>query len=406
MKKKCRILNSNLTKFLDLGKQPLANGFISKGKKSKREYFYNLSVGFSEKSSMVQIIQGPKKEKMFNNNYSFYSSTSKYMDYHFKEFSKEIKKFLKKKKIIKPVIVEIGSNDGIMLKRFKKYRHYGIEPASNVADVSKKLNLNVIKDFFNLKNANLIKNKYGKIDVYYSANVICHIENLNNVFDVISKTLSDKGVFIFEDPYLGSIIEKVSYDQIYDEHIFLFSCLSVSKIAELHGLDLFDMKPQITHGGSMRYYLCKKKQYKKTVALKNQVKMELKRKLNKIETFKKFAVKVNKSKKDLLRILKKIKKEKKTIYAYGATAKSTTVFNFCNINDKLIANYFDNTPIKQNKLSPGMHIPVYSFKKMKKYPDYFFLSAWNHSSEIFKKEKKFKNNGGKWITHVPKIQII
>ena len=100
---------------------------------------------------MVQIIQGPKKEKMFNNNYSFYSSTSKYMDYHFNEFSKEIKKFLKKKKIIKPVIVEIGSNDGIMLKRFKKYRHYGIEPASNVADVSKKRESKLLINFLILK---------------------------------------------------------------------------------------------------------------------------------------------------------------------------------------------------------------------------------------------------------------
>ena len=406
MKKKCRILNSNLIKFLDLGKQPLANGFINKAKKFKKEYFYNLSVGFSKKSSMVQIIEGPKKEKMFNNNYSFYSSTSKYMDFHFKEFSNEIKNFIKKKKIIKPVIVEIGSNDGIMLKRFRKYRHYGIEPAANVADVSKKLNLNVITDFFNLKNANLIRDKYEKIDVYYSANVICHIENLNNVFEVVSKTLSKKGVFVFEDPYLGSIIEKVSYDQIYDEHIFLFSCLSITKIANIHNLELFDIKPQITHGGSMRYYLCKKNQYKKTSALKKQVKTEIKNKLDKIETFRKFAKKVKKSKKDLLRVLNKIKKEKKIIYAYGATAKSSTVFNYCNINYKLISNYFDNTPIKQNKLSPGMHIPVDSFKKMKKYPDYFFLSAWNHSSEIFNKEKKFKQNGGKWITHVPKIQII
>ena len=108
----------------------------------------------------------------------------------------------------------------------------------------------------------------------------------------------------------------------------------------------------------------------------------------------------------MIKLLKQLKKKGKTICAYGATSKSTTIFNFCKIDKNLIDNYFDNTKIKQNKYSPGMHIPVKSFAKMKNYPDYFFLSAWNHKDEIMNKEKKFNKNKGKWILHVPKIRVI
>jgi len=406
MKNKCRIEKDKLISFLDLGKQPLANGFIKN--KNYKEYFYDLKVGFSKKSKMVQLLNVPKKEKMFNKNYAFYSSTSKFMDQHFEIFSKKIKNFVKSKNIKNPLIVEIGSNDGIMLKRFKNFNHIGVEPSKNVANVCKKIEkCNVLNEFFNSSSIKKIFRKFKKkVDVYYSANVMCHIEDIKSVLLNISKSLSDKGIFVFEDPYLGEVIKKNSYDQIYDEHVYLFSIQSINNLAEICNLQLFDVEPQITHGGSMRYFLCKKNQYNKSTRLKKYINNEKKLKLDKLSTYKKFAQRVYKSKFDLIKLLKKIKRDGKKISAYGATSKSTTIFNFCKIDSNLIDNYYDNTAVKQNKFSPGMHIPVKSFSKMKKYPDYFFLSAWNHKKEIFNKEKKFKNKGGKWIMHVPNVRVI
>jgi len=408
MNENCRISGEKLIKFLDLGKQPLGNGFLNSRKKFKKEYFYDLKVGFSQKSSMVQLLQAPKKEKMFNNNYAFYSSTSKFMDHHFKKFSKEIKNFIIKKKIKKPLIVEIGSNDGIMLKRFKNYQHLGIEPAKNVAlECRNKTKCNVIIEFFSIKTINKIFKQFNKkVDVYYSANVMGHIENIKSVFQNISMSLSDKGILVLEDPYLGEIIKKNSYDQIYDEHIYFFSLTSISKLAKMYNLELFDASPQSTHGGSMRYFLCKSKEYKKTSRLKKLLNNEKKLKLEKLNTYKLFAKRVINSKKKLVNLLKLLKKNNKTVYAYGATAKSTTIFNYCKINNELVKFYFDNTKIKQNKYSPGTHIKVKSFEKLNNYPDYFFLSAWNHKKEIFKKEKAYIKKGGRWITHVPYVKII
>jgi methylation protein EvaC len=404
----CRISGDKLIKFLDLGRQPMGNGFLNSKKKFNREFFYNLRVGFSKKSSMVQLLKAPKKEKMFNNNYAFYSSTSKYMDNHFKKFSKEIKNFILKKKIKNPLIVEIGSNDGITLKRFKKYQHLGIEPARNVALVCKKnTKCNVMVEFFSKKTLDKIFRKFNKkVDVYYSTNVIGHIEDIKSVFKNISQSLSDKGILVLEDPYLGEIIKKNSYDQIYDEHIYFFSLTSISKLAKMYNLELFDASPQSTHGGSMRYFICKNNTYKKTLRAKKLFNDEKKLKLEKLNTYRLFAKRILNSRIKLVNLLKKLKKNNKTVYAYGATAKSTTIFNFCKIDEKLVNLYFDNTKIKQNKFSPGMHIKVKSFKELNKIPDYYFLSAWNHKDEIFKKEKSFIEKGGKWITHVPFVKVI
>ena len=330
------------------------------------------------------------------------------MDNHFKKFSKEIKNFILKKKIKNPLIVEIGSNDGITLKRFKKYQHLGIEPARNVALVCKKnTKCNVMVEFFSKKTLDKIFRKFNKkVDVYYSTNVIGHIEDIKSVFKNISQSLSDKGILVLEDPYLGEIIKKNSYDQIYDEHIYFFSLTSISKLAKMYNLELFDASPQSTHGGSMRYFICKNNTYKKTLRAKKLFNDEKKLKLEKLNTYRLFAKRILNSRIKLVNLLKKLKKNNKTVYAYGATAKSTTIFNFCKIDEKLVNLYFDNTKIKQNKFSPGMHIKVKSFKELNKIPDYYFLSAWNHKDEIFKKEKSFIEKGGKWITHVPFVKVI
>ena len=102
----------------------------------------------------------------------------------------------------------------------------------------------------------------------------------------------------------------------------------------------------------------------------------------------------------------KLKKKKKKIISYGATYKSTTIFNYCKINPKIIDYVTDTTLNKQGKFTPGTHIKIISPKVgMNKTVDYAFLGAWNFKKEIFKKEKNFLKKGGRFITHVPKVKI-
>ena len=391
---RCRIDKTNCKIFLDLGKMPMANGFVD-SKSLNNEYFYKLQCAFNKKLSLFQLVNFPTPGKMFNKNYPFYTSSSRFMIKHFENFSKMLKKkYLKKNSIL----LEIGSNDGTFLKNFNKKLSIGFEPSKSVHKIALKKGLKSYNEFFNLKNISKIKKYYGKVDLIFGANVFCHIPDQVDLVKSIDKMLSKEGAIVFEEPYLGSMYKKVSYDQIYDEHIYMFSLTSIKKIYEKFGFELIDASTQITHGGSMRYILKRKGISKKTKNLIKLLNEEKKRKIDKFSACLQFKKNVINSKIKLRKKIKKILKNKNKICGYGATSKSTTILNFCNINKSMIDCIFDTTKDKIGKLTPGSHIPIvdYKFFKTSGYKN-VFLFAWNHKKEILKKEK---NKKIKWFSHI------
>ena len=212
--------------------------------------------------------------------------------------------------------------------------------------------------------------------------------------------LSEKGLLIFEEPYLGSMYEKTSYDQIYDEHIYMFSVSSVKKIFNLFNFELIDVVPQKTHGGSMRYIIGRKKIHKTKKSVKNFLKYEKKKHIDSFNGCLKFKKKCEISKKKLRNKVEKILSEGKNIAGYAATSKSTTILNYCGINNKHIDFICDTTKSKIGKYAPGTHIKIVDTEHYRKnIPDYTFLFAWNHKNEIFIKEKKIINKT-KWFAHI------
>ena len=403
--KNCLICSNKFSPFVDFGNMPIANAFSEK-KDLKNEYFFPMRVGFCENCHMVQLLDQPDREKMFHDSYAFFSSTSKYMIKHFSKFANAVTSLQNLDK--RSFVVEIGSNDGIMLQNFQtdKIPCLGIEPSSNVANVAKDKGIEVMTDFFDKKLANKIVKNYKKADAILSANVMCHIPYMHSIYEGVKVLLDDDGVFIFEDPYLGEIIEKTSFDQIYDEHVFLFSALSISYVSNMHDLELVDVEPQITHGGSMRYTIAHKGVKKVSQNVINLIIKERGLGFDKRETYLDFTSDVNKIKLDLIRLLKKLRKDGKKVVAYGATSKSTTVTNYFGINQELIECIYDTTPIKQNKYSPGAHIPVLPYDQFRDSdPDYVLLFAWNHAEEIMQKEKEFMGNSRHWITYIPHVVV-
>lgn len=406
MNKFCRVDGSELIPVNDFGLQPLGNGFLLPEQTSD-EYFFSMQTGFSQSSLMFQLLDQPNPEQMFHENYAFFSSTSLQMSHHFKKFADGI---LESKFITDdPFIVELGCNDGIMLKHIasKSIRHLGIEPSVNTALEANKVGVNTLSEFFSSELATKVQSKHGQADVIFSANVMCHIPDINDIASGISDLLKKSGVLVFEDPYLGDVIKKTSYDQIYDEHVFLFSALSVSNLFSRYGLELINAEPQKTHGGSMRYTLAHKGVYPIEENVQTILQAELELGLDKAETYKAFDENVRKSKNDLVKLLSDIKSIGKSIAGYAATSKSTTILNYCGIGGDLIDYICDTTPLKHNTLSPGMHIPVVPYQDfLDRKPDYAFLFAWNHAEEILAKENTYLQGGGKFITHVPSVNVL
>lgn len=386
---------------------PIANGFLVESE-FEREYFFELQVAFCTSCKMFQLVNQPDPKMMFHNNYAFFSSSSRKMAEHFEKMANNyLKHFLVGR--TSPFVVELGSNDGIMLRYFAKLgiKHLGIEPSTNVAKAAQENGVNSISEFFNMETAKKIHEDYGKADIISASNVMCHIPDLGSVAEGVNILLQDNGIFVFEDPYLGDVIQKTSYDQIYDEHIYIFSVQSVMNTFAPYNLELFHVEQQATHGGSMRYYFCKQGTNPVRDSVGKQLKLEILLGLDKVDTYKKFAYCCEKNKNNLIDLLNKLKQAGKRVVGYAATSKSTTVLNYCNINSDLIEYICDTTPIKQEKFSPGMHIPIKSYEYFKQdNPDYAILFAWNHSEEIFNKEQDFMSNGGKWIVFVPEPKIL
>ena len=395
----CKVCKSKINSFLSFGKMPMANGFLNK-KNFKKEFFYKLEVGFCKKDYLFQVNDHPKSPHIFNNHYPFYTNKSKFMIKHFNLYYKWSKKYLKKRS----KVIEIGSNDGTFLKNFKlaKYEHLGIEPSRNVANFSKKVNKVKVRNvFFNSKNCRKLKKFKKKTDLICAANVISHIPNLNDLMKGLDILISKKGVFIFEEPYLGSMFKKISYDQIYDAHIFIFSLHSVNEVFLKHGFELIDALPQRTHGGSMRYVLARIGQRSKTIRMKKLLLKEKRLKLNKIQSCYKFKKACFESRESFRAKILNLKKRGKKIAGYAASAKSSTVLNFCKINYKHIDYIADSTKEKIGKYTPGSHIPIVPINHFREnYPHYVILCSWNHKKEIQKKEMRYTKLGGKWISHI------
>ena len=388
--------------FLNLGKHPITNNFL-KTNKPKNEFFYNLKLTYHKETKLVSLDNFVPPKKMFNDKYAHRASASITMQKAYKNLAYKIKKKFKPKSIL-----EIGSNDGVFIKYFSNINNVGVEPCKNLADLTSKMKIKTYDKFWTFQLSNKILSKHGKFDIIYSANTISHIHNLNETFKAIENSLDFNGIFILEDPSLLKSLQKLSYDQFYDEHAYVFSITALKNITKQSGLEVFNVEELKTHGGSNRVYF--KKINNKTIKISNTVNKHLLKEknfgINKLQTYRIFANKVLRSRKNLIKIFQKLKKEKKNIIGYGATYKSSTVLNFCKIDKKFIKYFLDTTPTKAGKFTPGTHIPIKKYNGIPNNVDYAFLGAWNFKDEIFKKEKKFINRGGRFITHVPSPKIL
>jgi SAM-dependent methyltransferase len=328
------------------------------------------------------------------------TSASKPIVDHFKKYAQDVyQEFLQEDNSF---VVEIGSNDGSLLKEFKKLGTsiLGIEPATNLSELANQSNVTTKNTFFSSEvSKEIIKSR--DVSVVIANNVIAHIENLQDLMNGIKILIGNNGVFIFEVPYLVDLIENLEFDTIYHEHLSYFSILPLLKLVKQFGLEIFDIKKQLVHGGTLRIFVSQKDNYPINNSVNVFLNEEHKLGLDKIEFYHKFSTNVEELKKNLLTLLTQLKKENKSLLGYGAPAKGNVLLNYCGINTNFLDCIIDTTPLKQGKYTPGMHIPIIPPKNLKN-TDVALLLAWNYESEILLKENIFRKNGGKFLIPLPK----
>ena len=399
-KKSCRLCGSqNLKTAIDLNATPLANSILHQNNLNKKENYYPLRVNYCSNCHHLQLSHSVSAKSMFDK-YLYLTNTSKQNRDHFRDYALDLENRVKKKKKIK--ILDIASNDGTFLKFFskKKFNKLGIDPAKNLKIYAKRKNIEQLALYFNYNSSKFIKSNYGTFDIISANHVCAHVDDLSNFVKGVKNLLKPDGIFSLEVSYLLDVIKKKTFDIIYHEHVDYHSLKPLINFFKKFNLEIFDFKTVEAQGGSIRIYVShkgSKKLNKKKIS--KQISLESKKyKLFKVSTYKNFEVEINKTKKILKNLLIKIKNQNKTIAGYGAAAKTTTLLNYFNIGNEIIDFIVDDNRLKQNRFTPGTHIPIFSSKELyKKKPDYVILLAWNYSNFIIKTHNKFLKTGGSFI---------
>lgn len=403
----CRVCKaSNFTKVLTFGPTPLANAFLKKEQVDKEEYFYPLDVYFCNNCKFLTLGHVVSPVELFKN-YVYVSSTSQVFINHFKLFAQDVYRRFKLNG--KSLVMDIGSNDGILLKPFKTLgtKVLGIEPASKIAAVAEKEGIETIDKFFSVRLAKKIAGEAGKVKIATATNVFAHIDDLDEVIKGLDVLLEKDGVFIMEAPYLVDFLEKRYFDLVYHEHLSYWSINSLITLFKRFNMEVFDIQKVIVHGGTIRTFIARKGIYGKEKSVAKFLSLEKKWKLQEKETYLQFEDKVLENKIKLLAFLRKIKSEDKKIIGYGAPAKGNTLLNYFSIGQEFLDYIVDDSSWKQGLYSPGKRIPVVSPKVLAQDKvDYVLILAWNFAESIMANNKEFVRKGGKFIVPVPEPVII
>lgn len=406
--KNCRMCKSkNIKKFLDLGFTPLADNFLKKSQLQNSEVYYPLNVCICKECGFIQLGYIVSPELMFNENYPYESSTTKTGSNHFLNMAKEICQKIELPK--KSLVVDIGSNVGVLLQGFKNegMEIIGVEPSKNIATIAIKNKIPTITDFFNEKSVNKIIKEKKKASVITATNVFAHVDDLHSFMKNIKKLIHENGIFVLESPYVVNLIDNLEYDTIYHEHVGYMSVKPLIQFLKKFNMELFDVERNEIHGGALRCYISNKNKMKISPNVNKLLKIENDKKIYSIKKLQEFSCRVKKHRSELQKLLYKLKMSGKKIAIISAPAKGMTLLHYCKIDETICDYITEKSKLKINKFTPGTHILVRPDKYLlKDKPDYVLLLAWNFASEIINNNKEFKKLGGKFIIPIPKPVIV
>lgn len=404
----CRMCGStNLYRFLDLGFTPPADQFRRKDQLKEPDVYYPLDVHVCDNCGLIQLGYVVSPEVLYRNDYPYESSTTQTGRTHWSSFSKSVVRRFNLTE--KDLVIDIGSNVGVLLEEFKNngVRIQGVDPAANIVILASERGIDTICDFFNADTAERILREKGNASVITATNVFAHVNDLDSFMRSIKSLLNEKGIFIFEAPYFGNLLDHNEYDTIYHEHLSYLSVKPLLPFFQKFDMEVFDIEQVDIHGGSFRVFVGRKSVHKVSETVGNMLKREQDIGMYNHDKLNQFSEKVIANKRELTWLLHSLKHEQKRIVAVSAPAKGMTLLNYCGIDRHILDFVTEKSKLKIGRYTPGAHIPVIADSALMEHkPDYALLLAWNFANEIMRNLEDYRAAGGKFIIPIPRPIIV
>lgn len=409
IEKVCRSCSSgNLSTILSLGNVPLANSLLKPDQLTQPEPTYPLNLVYCKDCSLVQITETIPPEKLFRN-YLYFSSFSDTMLNHAQEL---VNCTIRERQLnANSLVIELASNDGYLLQFYQDANVpvLGIEPAQNIAKIAmEKRGIPTLSEFFSCNLAQRLVEQGQRADVLHAHNVLAHVANLNDFVAGIRLLLKDDGIAIIEVSYIKDLIDNVEFDTIYHEHLCYFSMSALNQLFRRHGLLAVDVERIPIHGGSLHIVVrranAEVNEQGNVDSLMNE---EEAWGADRVSFYEDFGKKVERLSLDLKRMLGELKAQNKVIAAYGASAKGSTLLNYCKIGKEILDFVVDRSTVKQGLYTPGSHLPIFGPEYLtRQMPDILLLLTWNFADEILKQQAEYRQRGGQFLIPLPEPKLV
>ena len=386
----------NLKMFLDLGKMPLAGGFLSNAAAVKKENLYPLSIYVCQNCGLVQILEAIDPEILFQD-YSFSSSTIGPLVQHFENYAKWLYD-----KLTPEFVVEFGCNDGILLKSLSRLipKTCGVDVSENITQIARESGLDVLTGYFDETVAESIEQRLGQADVVTGSNAFAHNVKPEIILKAAKRILKADGHLCLEVMYAGDLLEMLQWDTLYHEHLTFYCLTTLTVLLKRYGFNVVEAERIPMHGGSLRVVATQNLDKKPNKNVTEIMAYEKKESMADPETWETFGKNIGRKIDVVRHTLGKLSKNS-SIWGYGAAGKATLWINACQM--LYLEAMVDASPLRAGKLMPGTHTPIVLPQELKNNPpDYIFVTAWNYADLIRSKEKWFK---GVWVTPLPNLRF-
>lgn len=391
---------------LDLGVQPLANNLLRKEDIEQPEPRFPLRLFVCRSCWLLQIGDLVPPVKLFSE-YLYFSSFSDAMLRHAREAAE---RYIRDFHLgADSHVIEIASNDGYLLQNFCRagIPCLGIEPAANIARVAREKGVDTLVEFFGEQLAVTLANEGREADLVLGNNVFAHAPHTNDFVAGLRAILKPSGRAVLEFPYAVDFIQRTEFDTIYHEHVFYFALAPLLPLFARHGLEVFHVEKQAIHGGSLRLFVGHADANAIDSSVEALAEDERAVGIGSMEFYEGFAARANDIRESLVELVKKEHAGGKRIAAYGASAKGSTLLNFCGLGADAIDFVADRSTYKQGRFTPGMHIPIVASEELAaRMPDFTLLLTWNFADEILEQQKGYRDRGGTFVIPIPKVSVI